>query len=90
MFDAIRNIAARVVQGNTNASVSMSVDEFASEVTNRLSVDEFASELPSCLSVDEFASVLTNCLSVDEFASCPIVCPSTISQASFHCLSIDS
>ena len=34
-----------------NASVSMSVNEFAIEVTNRLSVDEFGSELPSCLSV---------------------------------------
>ena len=34
-----------------------------------VSVDEFASELTNCLSVDEFASGLTNCLSVDEFAS---------------------
>jgi hypothetical protein len=33
---------------------------------NSLSVDEFASELTNCLSVDEFASELTNCLSVDE------------------------
>ena len=33
-----------------------------------LSVDDFASGLTNCLSVDEFASGLTNCLSVDEFA----------------------
>ena len=32
----------------------------------RLSVDKFASELTDCLSVDEFASELTNCLSVGQ------------------------
>ena len=34
-----------------------------------LSVDKFASELSDCLSVDEFASEVTDCLSIDEFAS---------------------
>ena len=33
-----------------------------------LSVDEFASELTDCLPVDEFASALTDCLPVDECA----------------------
>ncbi len=59
--------AASMVQ--SQKIMMLSVDEFASEVTNCLSVDEFASEVTNCLSVDEFASELTNCLSVDEFAS---------------------
>jgi hypothetical protein len=47
----------------------LSVDKFASELTDCLSVNEFASELTDCLSVDELTSELTDCLSVDEFAS---------------------
>jgi hypothetical protein len=46
-----------------------------------LSVDDFASGLTNCLSVDEFASGLTNCLSVDDSpVGRPIVCPSTNEQ----------
>jgi hypothetical protein len=49
----------------------LSVDGFASEVTDCLSVDGFASEVIDCLSVDGFASEVTDCLSVDELAIPP-------------------
>jgi hypothetical protein len=70
---------------------NLSVDEFASEVTNCLSVDEFDTEVTNCLSVDEFATEVTNCLSVDEFATEVTNCLSVDEFATEvnNCLSVD-